>query len=277
MALKTILVHLADDPDHLARFEAALALAKRHSAHLTALFITRPLDVPVEVTGRGASVVFLEESAANREKKARELEAEFKQSCSAKGISHDWIVEDSDHLDSLSRHAHAADVVIVSRGPDLHLEDRFRLRLAEELVLVTGLPIMVLPAGYAAGATPIGRRILIGWKPTRQAVRAVRDALPFLQAAQKVLLTTVRPTTTDAISTLEIAQYLTRQEVSAETLDVDEASGGVGETLLAAADTHECDLIVLGAYGNSRLKEVLFGGVTRDLFRHSKIPLLLSH
>lgn len=277
MALKTILVHLADDADAPARVAVAQALAKAHGAHLTALFITRPLDLPVEVTGRGASIAYLEESAAKREEAARALEAGFRADCEARSIQHDWIVEDSDHLDTLARHAHAADLILVSRGPDLHLEDRFRLRLAEELVLVTGLPILVLPPGYQPPQAALGQRILIGWKPTREAVRAVRDALPLLRQAAKVLLTTVRPTSEDAIATLELVQYLARQEVTVETLDVVESAEGIGATLLDTASMHRCDLIVSGAYGHSRLREMLLGGVTRALFRKAAVALLLSH
>jgi len=277
MALKTILVHLADDADAPARVAIAQALAKAHGAHLTALFISRPLDLPVEITGRGASLVYLEDSAAERDALARSLEAEFRATCEARGLSHDWIVEDSEHLDTLARHAHAADLIVVSRGPNRHLEDRVRLRLAEELVMVTGLPILILPPGFLAPAEVIGQRILIGWKPNREAVRAVRDALPLLQRAQRVLLATVRPTSEDAIATLEVAQYLARQEVTVETLDLAEAPGGIGETLLDAAAAHGCDLLVAGAYGHSRLREVLLGGVTRSLFRSATLPLLLSH
>jgi len=278
MALTTILVHLGRDADAPARLAAAQALAKVHGAHLTALYLMRPTTLPAAATGRGLSRTYLEEEAENATTGARVLEESFREAAERLGLAHDWIVEDSDNLAALAKHGHAADLIVVSRGPEQHLEDRVRLRLAEELVLVTGLPILILPTGYEpAPAACIGQQVAVAWKPTREAVRALRDALPILQHAQRVVLTTVQPSGEDAVSALEVVQYLRRQGVGAETVDVPEAEGGVAETLLAVAETHGCDLLVAGAYGHSRLREVLFGGVTRTLFRSSKLPLLLSH
>jgi nucleotide-binding universal stress UspA family protein len=275
MAIKTILVHLADDQDCPTRLATAVRLAKRHGAHLVALYITRPLDLPIEVAGRAASLPFLEERAAKAEAVAAAVEAEFRGACERQNLTYDWIMQESDHLDALSQHAHAADLIVVSRGPDEHFEDRFRLRLAEELVMTTGLPILALPPGLPA--VEIGRRVLVGWKPTREAVRALRDARPILARAEAVFLTTVRPTSEDAVATLEIQQYLERHGIPIQTLDVDEAAGGIGPTLLATAETHACDLLVTGAYGHNRLREMILGGVTRQLVRQSRLPLLLSH
>lgn len=275
MAIKTILVHLGDDQDCPARLKTAVGLAKRHRAHLVALYLTRPLDLPAEVAGRAASLPFLEERAAKAEETAKAVEAEFRAACERGALSFDWVVEESDHLESMSRHAHAADLVVVSRGPDRHFEDRFRLRLAEELVMVTGLPVLVLPAGLPA--MEVGRRILVAWKPTREAVRALRDARPLLAAAEAVYLTTVHPTAGDAVATLAVQQYLERHEIAVQTLDVEEASGGTGATLLATAEAHGCDLLVSGAYGHARLREMILGGVTRSLMRGSRLPMLMSH
>jgi nucleotide-binding universal stress UspA family protein len=277
MALTTILVHLARDADAPARLAVAESLAKAHGAHLTALFLSRSLGLPPEIAGRGLSRAFLEGEAERAAESARSLEEEFRERASRRELSHDWIVADAEHLEALQTHAHAADLIIVSRGRDETLEDRVRLRLAEELVLVTGLPVLILPDGYAATAAALGRRVLVGWKATREAVRALRDALPILQRAERVLLTAVRPAEGDAVAALEITQYLARQGITADTIDVEANAGGIAATLLAVAEAHGCDLIVAGAYGHSRLREVLFGGVTRTLFRSSRLPLLLSH
>jgi nucleotide-binding universal stress UspA family protein len=274
MGLKTILVHLANDEDHVARLATAMRLAKRHGAHLIALYITRPAERPAEVAGRTASLAYMRESAAEAEARARAVESEFTATCEREGLSYDWVMEDSEHLSSLAQRAHAADLVIVSRGPDVHFEDRFRLRLSEELVLVTGLPILILPPG--APALDPGQRVFVCWKPTREAVRALRDSLPLLAAAKSVHLGLVNPDKGDSVAALEIQQYLSRHGIKAQTLDLP-AQGSIGETLLAGAAAHGCDLIVSGAYGHTRLREVLTGGVTRSMLRHATVPLLLSH
>ncbi len=274
MGLKTIVVHLTNDKDHASRMAVAKSLARQHDAFLTALYITRPSDSLQHIAGRGVSQVFLDEAKESAERHAKELEQEFKDYCARQNIPNEWIVADGEHLEEMARHAHAADLLIVTRPQDEHLEDRVRPRLAEEVIMNSGLPVMVLPPEFKNDWTP--KRILIGWKGTREAVRAVRDSLSILQEADEVMVGTVRPSAEDAISTLEITKYLERQGIVAETIDLTEEDGA-GRTLLSMASAHQCDLLVAGAYGHSRLREIFVGGVTRHLLRHSDMPLLLSH
>ncbi len=274
MALKTILVHLANDEDHVGRMEVAKGLARAYDAFLTALFITHPGDTLKHIPGRGVSPVFLEEAFESANRRARELEGEFSDYCTRENIPHEWVVADSEHLETIARHAHAADLVIVTRPTDQNLEDRVRIRMAEELVLSSGLPILALPPGFGGEWLP--KHVLIAWKPTREAVRAVRDALPLIETADKVIVASIKPSAEDAVSTLEVMQYLRRQGANVESIDMPEKDS-VADTLLAIAESHECNLIVAGAYGHSRLREVFLGGVTRGLMRHSTVPLLLSH
>lgn len=274
MALKTLLVHLAGDKDHAARLALAGQLAKQHGAHLVGLFISRPLDLAPEIAGRAASLAFVEAQAVKRLETAKRLSQDFSDFCHREQLTHDWIVEDRDHLEALARHAHAADMVIVSRGPEKTLEDRARLHLAEELVIVSGLPVFVLPEGYQAA--PLGQKILVAWKPTREAVRAIGDALPLLTQAQEVKLATVAEEAHDALSHQAVRQHLLRHGVPVESLPLSKEEG-VATALLKAARQQASDLIVLGAYSHARWREVLFGGVTRALFRQSRLPLLMSH
>ncbi|GAB5467034.1 MAG: universal stress protein [Rhodospirillales bacterium] len=274
MALKTIVVHLTNDEDHMVRLEVAKSLARQHDAFLTALFITRPSETLHHIAGRGVSRALLEQAAESAAQRAVELETEFKSYCDRKSIPHQWIVADGEHLEMLAEHAHAADLLIVTQPNEKFLEDRLRKRLAEEVVMNSGLPVMVLPRGWHDDWTP--KRILIGWKPTREAVRAVRDALPLLREADEVMIGTISPSTEDAISTLEISQYLMRHGIESSSIDM-QKNGGTGVTLLAMAQAHDIDLMVLGAYGHSRIREIILGGVTRSLLREADIPLFFSH
>ncbi len=274
MGLKTIVVHLTNDKDHATRMAIAKSLAREHEAFLTALYITRPSDNLQHIAGRGVSVAFLEEAVESAERHAKEVEAEFKDFCSREKIPNEWIVADGEHLELLAKHAHAADLLIVTRPEDEHLEDRVRTRLAEEVIMSSGLPVLVLPPDFKSEWSP--KRVLIAWKGTREAVRAVRDSLSILQAADKVLVGSVRPSAEDAVSTLEVTQYLKRHGIETETIDLTEENG-TGRTLLNLAEAHDCDLLVAGAYGHSRLRELIVGGVTRHLMRHATVPLLLSH
>ena len=275
MPIKTILVHLADDAHHTARLEVAVRLAKRHDAHITALFITFPVGMPPTVAGRGASAVFISAGRERARERAAALQKEFDGTCANEGVSHTWVVEDGQHLQALSYHAHVADLMIVSHSDEgEYLEDRFRLRLAEELVFDVGCPVLLLPR--VEPVPPIGRHVLIGWHSNREAVRAVRGSLDLLRAAESVTVLTVGPTPEDKLSEHELVAYLARHGIRAEGTNVEDR-GGVGTTLLAEAKRRGSDLLVMGAYGHSRLRELVLGGATREVLRHAEIPVLTSH
>lgn len=275
MSIKTILVHLANDAHHTARLEVALRLAKRHGAHINALFITFPVGMPPVIAGRSASAIFISEARERARERAFALEKEFEQSCAAQGVSHTWIVEDGAHLAALSYHAHVADLLIVSHSESgQYLEDRFRMRLAEELIMDVGCPVLLLPRHDPV--RPFGDHVMVGWRSNREAVRAVRGTLDFMREAKSVTAVTVGPTPEDKLSEEELVRYLARHGIQAEGVNVPDV-GGVGETLLAEAGRRGCDTLVMGAYGHSHLREVVLGGATRYVLRHAEIPVLTVH
>jgi nucleotide-binding universal stress UspA family protein len=242
--------------------------------HIVALYIPTPIGMPAEISGRGASAAFISEATAAAREKSEVLSKDYGQFCRSHGITLDWIVQEGDHLDLLAQHAHAADLVVVSQPIVKTLEDRFRLRLAEEITMVAGLPVLLLPEGEVPET--VGRRVLIAWKGTRETVRAVRDALPFLKAAEAVAALSVGPAVQDALSEREVVAYLKRHEVAAEPHKVMD-DNDVGQAILDNAAFHSCDLIVMGAYGHSRLREIVMGGVTRHILYNTAIPVLMSH
>lgn len=280
MPLKTILVHVADDDDHLTRLQIARDLARANDAFLSALFLTRPAHMPAGVTGRGASAAFLEEAQERARAKAVTLEAEFNARCAESAVPHRWLIEDGEHLDSLSRHAHVADLVVVSQTVDRSLEGRLSLSLGEALTLTVGCPTLVLPAGWAGGpdGRPLGERVMIAWRENREAVRAVRDAMPLLRSAGSVTVTSVNDHHGPREAPPEeVVAYLRRHGVAAEGELIESANSNVGETLVSRADALKADLLVMGAYGQSSAREILFGGVSRHVFNHMRTPLLASH
>ncbi|WP_455374447.1 universal stress protein [Limibacillus halophilus] len=276
MSLKTILVHLANDEEHVTRLKVALKLAREQNAKVFAIFIANPVGMPPAIAGRGASSAYIAEATRAARERAQELEAEFASACSRDGVDFSWLVIEGDHVDVLSEHAHAADIIIASQPVVEHLEDRFRVRLQEELVMKSGLPVLIIPKGFDPDKD-IGKHILVGWKGTREAVRAVRDALPMLQAAEKVIVLTVGADTGDALSKLEVMGHLRRHGIEAKTENIQHLDEGTGPTITDFAEAHGCDLIVLGAYGHSRWREVFMGGVTKHMLMKSKVPVMLSH
>jgi nucleotide-binding universal stress UspA family protein len=275
MPIKTILVHLANDDHHTERLEVALRMAKRHQAHITALFITFPVGMPPVIAGRSASAVFISEARERARTRALELEREFEERCAREGVAHTYVVEDGAHLATLSYHAHVADLLIVSHSEaGQYLEDRFRLRLAEELIMDVGCPVLLLPRKKPV--PEFGKRVLIGWHSNREAVRVVRGTLDVMRQAEAVTVCTIGPTAEDKLSEEELVRYLARHGIAAEGINVPQTDG-VGETLLAEARQRDCDCLVMGAYGHSRMREIVLGGATRYVLRHAEIPVFTAH
>jgi nucleotide-binding universal stress UspA family protein len=275
MTVKTILVHLADDEEHLKRLEVALMLAKQRQAHVTALFITTPIGMPAQIAGRGASSAYLASAMESARRKAAALEAEFDARCERNNIEFSWIVTEGDHLDLLAKHAHAADLIIASQPLYDAFEDRLRMRLPEKLALLTGLPVLVIPR--KTNVESIGKRIMVAWKDTRETVRAVRDNMSLLVDAEKVIVLTIAPDTHDALSLHEVANYLERHGVIVDTQTISSHEDSVGQTILDAANSCEVDLLVLGAHGHSRLRDLVLGSVTDHVLRNAELPIVISH
>ena len=141
------------------------------------------------------------------------------------------------------------------------------------------MPVLVVP--YAGRYETVGRRVLIGWSATREAARAVSDAMPLLAAAEIVTVLTIDAREgTDAHGELpgaDISLHLARHGVKAEIERTVSAGIPAGDVLLSRAADLGADLLVIGAYGHSRVRELLLGGVTRSILQSMTLPVLMSH
>ncbi|MFQ5973116.1 MAG: universal stress protein [Alphaproteobacteria bacterium] len=276
MSIKTILVHLADDPDHMARLGCAIDLAEKFQAHLTGLYISSPLHMPREVLGRGASLGYLATAAESRREHAERVEKEFREQCGRAGVPLEWRYDAGDHTDVLAAHSIYADLTIVSRLDRDKAEYRLALPFPDELPLLAACPVLMLPPGY--NGAPFGRRIIVGWKLTREAGRTARAAVPFMTGAESVIvLVACRFDETRELPGAEIANTLDRYGVKVEINHENDERDEAGEVLLAKAAELDCDMLVMGAFGHSRLKELIFGGTTKHVMGHATIPVLMAH
>lgn len=276
MSLQSILVHLADDPDHMARLCAAYALARKHGAHVTVLYVTTPIGMPPAIEGRGASFRYIDEATARARDRAREIEREFAEWRTTHGMAGEWRTEQGQHLKTLARHSLYADLAIVSQSDPRNLEEMLFSALPDHLAMAGSCATMVLPQGYE-GRDAIGRRILVAWKPGRECARAVHDALPLLQAAELVRLAQIEPDAAETASAQRIAEWLRRHGVSPEIRPIERESQSVAGALFDAAALGNCDLMVMGAYSHSRLAELVLGGTTKDVLSGAPLPVLMSH
>jgi nucleotide-binding universal stress UspA family protein len=201
---------------------------------------------------------------------ARAAEARFREITNPlKGC--EWSTDMRYPTDAVAEIAASADLVVVSsrHGPLDSTVD------AGALALMAGIPVLAVPPGHTHIRS---KRILIGWKNTREARRAVTDAMPLLCAAEHVLVVGVQADDRQPISGLEgITQRLCRHGFSADHLAIRKAPDDVAMDLIACAEEDVSDMIVTGAYGHSRLRELFFGGVTSGLLDNALLPVLFGH
>ena len=185
----------------------------------------------------------------------------------------EWRSAISEPSSFLAEQARAADLVVLNR-PDPTIARGWTSTVAPgDFLLASGRPVLVAPPQVD---TLSARCIIVGWKDTREARRAVRDSLPLLATAEEVFVIAVG-TETPLESAQDVAEYLARHRVeSTRTLKL-EADGTIAEEILDTAVRFGADLVVSGAYGRSRLREWTFGGVTRELLDHAPVCCLLSH
>jgi nucleotide-binding universal stress UspA family protein len=270
MSYATIMVHLDVDETCDERLRLAAHLAKRFSATLVG---TSAALVPAEY----GPYIGPERLAAEQRGVAASLarqEAAFHKVAGAAEVKHEWRSDNDLPDDFLPREARAADLVIIGRVPP-----STSVLLAVDpgrVVLRAGRPVLVVPPGIESLRA---ERIVIGWKESREARRAVSDALPLLHEAKHVRIVEIADPSEDAGTQRrldEVAHYLKRHRIAADTRVVSRGDE-VGTGLMRAAQEDGADLIVAGAYGQSRLGEWVFGGATRSLLSGSAVCCVFSH
>lgn len=263
---------LSMDLDHHAESMARLAvgLADRFTSRLigvAAEAVKTPLYFEVPVDGV-ASIVELEEKRVKAD--LAKAEALFRKVAgSRKNI--EWRQKLTFPLDHALEQARAADVIIAARPRDYGKGFGPMALDGGDLVMDAGRPILFVPPGVDRLSA---KRIIIGWKDSREARRAVRDALPLLKAAQEVLVVSAE---TNDEGAKDVAAYLDGHGITASSQIRNKPIVAVADELVRIAGQEAADLIVCGAYGHARTREWVFGGVTSDLLADCPICCLLSH
>jgi nucleotide-binding universal stress UspA family protein len=273
MAITEILVHVDETPAAEVRLQAAVALAAAETAHVAALFlVTEPFLRAL--AGRHLPEEFAREHLATLEREADERLAALATLADAKGIKLETRRETAslDHLPAiLARQGRRADLVVVGPGTD-------QSALTEAAFMDSGRPALVVPAGWAGTLPP--KRALLAWDGSREAARAAGDALPLLRSAEDVVVLTVDAHRAGARFSdrpgFGLSDYLTRHGAKARVKQVS-ATGGIADTILDQVAEESADLLVMGGYGHSRMREMMFGGVTRSILEGATSPILVSH
>ncbi len=277
MTYRDILVHLegtdADGPR--ARFAAKLAV--QHDALLIGLHVTPPWSLPPYMA-MAVDAGLVEAQQAQLKAQADAAGEHFKAAVDAEGARAEWRSVDGDPARETCRHARYCDLTVTGQADPEDIASADSL-VIESLLLDSGRPLLIVP--FIGIQRPALSTVLVAWNGSREATRAVNDALPLLAMADRVDVLVCGPDKSEAatagIPAADIAQHLARHRVNAVAQHLPAEDLSVGDALLSRADDLGSELLVMGGYGHSRIRELLLGGVTRHILKHMTIPVLMAH
>lgn len=275
MSYKSIMVQLDIDEPVKPRIAFAWALATHFDADLIAFCACQPQRVMAAADGAIVEGVLIRRQVEEIEARFKEMRDELREATQDSGrVS--WRAFAEPPTQSLLTHARAADLIVTGPVQDDYFRNTYRTIDPGEIILAAGRPIL-----FANGRqTPMtAERVLVSWKDTREARRAVADAMPFLKGAKEVLVATVEEREADEArgSLADVVGFLGRQGVKARSEVLFPPDREIGLALSSAAFELGADLIVSGGYGHSRLREQIFGGVTRTLLHDGSLNRLVSN
>jgi nucleotide-binding universal stress UspA family protein len=274
---KTLLVPVDARGRSARSLEVACRVAAAFDAHVIGLFIRPALYVPSPVYAEGGAKLLQELQEKMIRELMQEAKAQFDAGVKAAGAARtEWRTAEGDRAEVVALHARYADLVVVNQtDPEAADASHF----ADSVLLSVGRPMLLVP--YVGEFRTIGQNVLVCWNASREAARAVTDALPLLARAAKVSVMTVDghdPAAGHGESPgADIALYLARHGVKAEVTRTVSGDVDIGDIILSRAFDAGADLVVMGGYGHSRAREILLGGATRTVLRSMTVPVLMSH
>ena len=289
MSYKDLLVHLDETPRSAVRLELAVRLAASSGAHLTGM---HAVNIPASSMFYGYSMTvaspgpedLIQSVRAEALQRIAPVEAAFRERLRQEGLEGEWRVVEGDPGTMMALHARYADLAIVGQPNSQDKRSDGSDGIPATMLLSSGRPALVVP--FAGRFETVGEHVLVAWNATREAARALNDALPLLRTARLVTVLAINPdrwmdaspnVSSGDLASADISLHLARHGVKAEAAHTVAKDISAGEALLSYASDIGADLIVAGAYGHSRMRELAFGGVTRTLLNEMTVPVLFSH
>lgn len=293
MAFRNLLLHIDGTRACDKREDAAIAFAAEHDAHLTALYCTGEIRLegwaewPIEGWAEGGTDL-AEEQAGQAHAAAETVVERFRRKAERAGIRYETRIARTRMnavAERIALHARYADLAILGQvDPDD--PPAGGSGLVEHVLLACGRPVLVIPYIGAPGqgtreGVAFGRDVAVAWDAGREATRAVNDALPVLERARRVTVLAVNPAHWSSQhgeeAGADIALHLSRHDVDVGVRQLETGDLGPAATLLAQISDEFNDLLVMGGYGHSRMREIVLGGATRHVLEQMTVPVLMSH
>jgi len=277
--LKNLLIHLDHSTGCQNRLQTAFALARDFEAEITGLFVVPDYIVPSYVEAQ-ISVDLIADVTEKAIARAEETLEGYRKLADKAGVKMQARVVEGQVIPILREHSKYADLLLLGQDqPDD--PDNASYGLADALLFEGGCACLVVPHSGKLAAP--GKRILLTWNASRESAHAMRAAMPLLARAETVVVLSSEPDYLDAETARghphaeELMHFLKSHGIESTSGGIDDPGLAAGEAILAQAAEMNADMIVMGAYGHARLREIILGGVTRDLLKQSPVPLLLDH
>lgn len=282
MSPKNILINLNDVENIEVFLQTTCALAIRHNAHLIGVYVVPSFQLSMGLYGSDAVMVDLQYAELKKYKKiAAKMVGKFEAALKANGVlgkSRIVYSGNAEIADEFVNQARTADLVVIPQvlaDVNSDVEKDF----AEKVVMSSGRPILIIPRGKRF--EHIGDQVSIGWNLSSESARAAFDALPLISSSGEVRFVWVDAHQNSAeagnLPGAEIAEAFSHYDLNVASESVESGDGNIGKALIHDAGINGSDLLVIGAYGHSRLRQLIFGGATRYLFEHLSLPVLMSH
>ena len=276
MGYKTILLCLNEIAALPRLLDAAVNVGAQFGSHVRGLYVIPAATVYGAESYTISPVVFDGNQAffKDRQKKVRD---QFEAAMKANGLTFDFLELESevpDITETVTQAARDCDLVIMSAVPD-DSEEPVETDMLERVAISSGRPVLALPA--KGDFTLKLDEVVVGWNGSREASRAVFDAMPLLQKAKHVSICTVAGGADGNVPGVGLAENLSRHGVNTEVQRLAGETRNHGETLMRAAQDYNAGLMVMGCYGHSRFTELVFGGSTRHVMQNIDRAILLSH
>lgn len=276
MAYKTILVQCDAGRGTPVRLKIALDFASRADGHVVGLYVRQAFQAPGFIDA-GPPMDSLYRAYETQAKADEAMAAaSFRDAVGQKGYSSEWRVSEGYVHQALIKQARYADLVVVGQAEPDPPPNAPPSDLAEEVTMSGERPVLIVP--HIGVARPPGRTVLVCWNDSREASRAVTAALPLLKAAEQTIVLIIDPKRDEPLEPgADIATWLARHGAKVTVQRDTAADSDVGGVILSRAADCDADLIVMGMYGHSRMREWVLGGASRTMLASMTVPALVAH
>lgn len=275
MKLTSILVYV----DNTARSERSLVvaakLAREHDAHLIGLAVRPPVAIPTYASVHVPQEVFaMYEKDLDSQMAAAKAQFDHAMDLAGWGARSEWATARGDIGVSMCTEGRAVDLIVM--GQENEDDDPLQYRsVPDYVILESGRPVMLVP--YVGRVENFGKRVVVGWNGSRESARALKDALPFLDKASEVEIICVNPPEDEELFGADAARFVAQHGIKAKVSREVAKDIAPEDVILNSVADSDADLLVMGAYGHSRIRELILGGVSNHILKRMTTTVLMSH